>query len=98
MPFIVYSPIKKASYSLGGLIFLMIFSNVSGLLSKPNIVSIPNNSITYDAAPITITRNAIDISTADIKAIGINNILKNELNNSKNCPRIPNPNVKNKYR
>ena len=98
MPFIVYSPIKKASYSLGGLIFLIIFSNVSRLLSKPNIVSIPNSSITYDAAPITITRNAIDISTADIKAIGINSILKNELNNSKNCPRIPNPNVKNKYK
>lgn len=98
MPFIVYSPIKKASYSLGGLIFLTIFSNVSELLSKPNIVSIPNSSITYDAAPITITRNAIDINTADIKAIGINNILKNELNNSKNCPRIPNPNVRNKYK
>lgn len=98
MPFIVYSPIKKAYYSLVGLIFLMIFSNVSGLLSKPNIVLIPNNSITYDAAPITITRNAIDINTADIKAIGINSILKNELNNSKNCPRIPNPNVKNKYK
>ena len=94
----LFSPIKKAYYSLVGLIFLMIFSNVSGLLSKPNIVSIPNNSITYDAAPITITRNAIDISIADIKAIGINSILKNELNNSKNCPRIPNPNVKNKYR
>lgn len=98
MPFIVYSPIKKASYFLGGLIFFTIFSNVLGLLSKPNIVSIPNNSITYDAAPITITRNAIDNNTADIKAIGINNILKNELNNSKNCPRIPNPNVRNKYK
>ena len=98
MPFILFSPIKKASYSLWGLIFLTIFSNESGLLSKPNIVSIPNNSITYDAAPITTTRNAIDISTADIKAIGINSILKNELNNSKNCPRIPNPNVKNKYK